>query len=143
MRTLRSTNRFKRCPKCKALLRRTAELCPHCGATMPSNFPHRPPVADVLRRVRSLTDSAPPAATPEVVSQYLIIVARERRDLYDYLRRAFAREPAVLVMLERRISERRKAAAERPLERRRKDRRHRPEIDADLRRFGFAVALLD
>ncbi len=143
MRTLRGTNRFKRCPKCRALLRRTAELCPHCGATMPSNFPHRPPVVDALRRIRSLTASAPPTAPPDVASQYLIIVARERRDLYDYLRRAFAREPAILVMLERRIADRRKAAATRPLDRRRKDRRHRPELDADVRRFGFAIALLD
>lgn len=142
--TSRAKSRFKRCPKCTAMLRRTAELCPHCGTGMPISFPHNPLVAaDTERRIHRLNDEVAPSTAADVVSRYLIIVARERRDLYEYLRRAFGREPGIELVLERRTADRRKASGVRPLDRRRRERRHRSHMDAEMRRFGFGVARLD
>jgi len=142
--TTRAKSRFKRCPKCTAMLRRTAELCPHCSTGMPISFPYNPLVAaDTQHRIQLLNQEVAAPTAADVVSRYLIIVARERRDLYEYLRRVFVREPGIEVVLERRTAERRTASGVRPLDRRRRERRNRSQMDVEMRRFGFGVARLD
>jgi hypothetical protein len=59
-------------------------------------------------------------------------VARNDRAMADYLRHHFTDAPEVEVILDRRFGERRRNAAPVPEERRRPDRRTRPEVDARL-----------
>jgi hypothetical protein len=69
----------------------------------------------------------------------LMIVARDRADLYDRLCKEFADDRAVAVVLDRRFANRRQV--ERPVtdDRRHADRRRRA-VDEDLRRLGWATA---
>lgn len=55
--------------------------------------------------------------------QWLIVVRRERRDLYESLRRGFASDPRVDVILDRRQAERRATEAGAETDRRRRQRR--------------------
>jgi hypothetical protein len=69
----------------------------------------------------------------------LMIVARDRPDLYARLRQEFGRDRAVAVVLDRRHGERRHAQLAITDEQRRAQRRRR-DIDDDLRRLGWATA---
>ena len=69
----------------------------------------------------------------------LMIVARDRPDLYDRLRKEFGRDRAVAVVLDRRFTERRQAETAVTEEHRQAERRRR-DIDDDLRRLGWATA---
>ena len=73
----------------------------------------------------------------------LFIVARDRPDLYRYLTQTFADADNVEVIWDRRSGERRASIAEATPERRRRDRRTRPNIDDDLRTVGYAFLVLD
>ena len=68
----------------------------------------------------------------------LMIVARDRPDLYDRLRQEFGRDRAVAVVLDRRFGQRRHAALAVSAEQRRLERRRR-DLDDDLRRLGWAT----
>ena len=65
------------------------------------------------------------------MARKLIIVARQHRDLYDYLRKRFA-EPRIEVILDRRRGERRRHMVAVAGERRRRDPRSRRDVDARL-----------
>jgi hypothetical protein len=134
--------RYKRCPRCRAMLAIGGEFCPHCGLHMPISFPHNPLVAaDVQRTIREIKDGTagpPPWAAP---GRYLVIVARERGDLFTYFTRVFAHELNVRVVQERRVGDRRQRAAKTTSERRSRDRRRRSPVD-ELRGFGFAIVRL-
>jgi hypothetical protein len=65
------------------------------------------------------------------MARKLIIVARQHRDLYDYLRKRFA-EPRIEVILDRRRGERRRHTVAVAGERRRRNRRSRGDVDARL-----------
>jgi len=109
---------------------------------MPDTFPHKPLVLPATGRVmRELKEAAAPQRPPRarIATRYLILVARDRRELFEYLQQKFLAETGIEVRREQRAAERRQRDAVRPLERRRRDRRSRPPIDAELRRFGFAV----
>lgn len=68
------------------------------------------------------------------------MVGRGRRALYDSLRRTFADDDFVQVVLDRRIAERRRRRARpRQTERRGAPRRAQREIDTQLRARGYAV----
>ncbi len=68
-----------------------------------------------------------------------MIVARDRADLYERLRKEFAGDRAVAVVLDRRVVDRRQAQHPVPDDRRHADRRRRAVAD-DLRRLGWATA---
>jgi CheY-like chemotaxis protein len=68
----------------------------------------------------------------------LIVVARERPEHAERLKRAFAHDPEVEVIVDRRRSDRRRSTARRPLDRRRQDRRQLP-IDQELSEIGAAL----
>jgi len=72
------------------------------------------------------------------MARKLIIVARQHRDLYDYLRKRFA-EPRIEVILDRRRGERRRQTVPVGRERRRRDRRSRWDIDARLRSRSHVI----
>ena len=72
----------------------------------------------------------------------LFIVSRRQPDLYEYLRRQFASEPDMKVMLDRRTVERRRTGPSRPEppERRAGDRRRNHEVTHQLLTMGYALA---
>ncbi len=140
--TRRWTDRYKRCPKCQARILRTTEFCPHCGLSMPGSFPHGPLVTgDARKAMQDIAEGGvgSPTRGPGMRGRYLVIVARDRRDLYEYLKAAFAYEPGVHVLQERRQAQRRRRSDAPSSDRRRKDRRSRPKVDAHMRTFGFAI----
>ena len=69
----------------------------------------------------------------------LFIVARRHPELYDYLSTRFADDGRVAVILDRRLAPRRRRALPAAAERRRADRRTRPEVDEQLRASSLAV----
>ena len=74
------------------------------------------------------------------IQRVLFIVGRQRRALYDSLRRTFAGDDTVQVVLDRRVRERRRRRRPRTSgERRRRERRAQRAIDAKLRARGYAV----
>jgi hypothetical protein len=62
----------------------------------------------------------------------LVIVSRQHPDLYVYLRDRFAAAADVAVILDRRVGERRRKQVPAEREHRRRDRRSRPDVDAQL-----------
>ena len=74
------------------------------------------------------------------IPQLLFIVAESRRPLYDSLRRTFANDDTVQVILDRRVAERRRRRPrKRKTERRQAERRAQREIDWQIRARGYAV----
>jgi hypothetical protein len=73
----------------------------------------------------------------------LLVVARENPHIYEYLKRMFAGNETLEVVLDRRGGDRRgQGMAKLPDRRRSNDRRHQ-EIDSQLRALGWAIVLLD
>jgi rRNA maturation protein Nop10 len=137
-----STGRYKRCSKCQARLARSSESCRHCGHSPASSVPPPPFVpTETQQMLRQLAEGAP-VRSPErfdVTGRYLVIVNRDHRNLYSYLKTAFSGEAGVQVIQERRSAERRGKSGKAPVERRRRDRRRRPEGEAEVRKYGVAV----
>jgi FtsZ-binding cell division protein ZapB len=69
----------------------------------------------------------------------LFIVARRYPELYDYLSARFADDANVAVVLDRRLGPRRRRALPAAAERRRAERRARPDVDEQLRATSLAV----
>ena len=72
----------------------------------------------------------------EDMARFLFVVSREKPELGDYLSRHFADEPEVLVTLDRRGGERRRADLAAALDRRQSHRRWRPDNDETLSAVG-------
>ena len=75
------------------------------------------------------------SATPPRV----FIVARRHPELYEYLKSRFADDTTVMVVLDRRLAPRRRRALPAAAERRRADRRSRPEVDERLTSTSLAI----
>ena len=73
----------------------------------------------------------------------LFIVARDRSDLYRYLSQTFADAENVEVIFDRRSAERRELPTAANPERRRRERRQRPQVEEELRTVGYAYLVLD
>jgi hypothetical protein len=73
------------------------------------------------------------------IRRLVFIVARDRQDLFASLRRTFAGDDSVEVVMDRRRGERRNVAIEPGAERRRRERRTNPEIARALATRGYAV----
>jgi hypothetical protein len=80
---------------------------------------------------------------PQETLRQLVIVARSRGKLYEYLRRAFAGNETVRVIVSRRVAERRLVYGPYDPDRRGRDRRAPLQIDGLLREIGFAVVRQD
>jgi hypothetical protein len=72
-------------------------------------------------------------------SSRVFIVARRHPELYDYLKSRFADDTTVMVVLDRRLAPRRRRALPAAAERRRADRRSRPEVDQRLTSTSLAI----
>jgi hypothetical protein len=73
----------------------------------------------------------------------LIIVAGDRAHLYEHLKRGFAGNGTVRVLLNRRVIARRTRSGPYETERRQADRRLPSKVDALLRAIGWAIVPLD
>ena len=76
------------------------------------------------------------------MARQLVIVSRQHPDLYVYLRDRFAAGADVEVVLDRRLGERRREQTAVARERRRRDRRSRPDIDAQLHSRSHVIVTL-
>lgn len=77
-----------------------------------------------------------------ITARLLYIVARDKSDLYGYLQLAFADEPDVQVLFDRRQGrDRRQAVQPCEPERRLGDQRRQLEIEEGLRSLGYAMIL--
>jgi len=94
---------------------------------------------DPLQERRELERRAKSAPRPRL----LFVVSRDALDHYEYLKRAFADDEKVEVILDRRSGERRKTSSAFQPERRRSDRRSRPLIDDRLRWQGWAMVRVE
>lgn len=74
------------------------------------------------------------------MDRLVFVVREDRRELYDALRRTFATESHVDVILDRRLGPRRASDGEHAPERRRRDRRVRRDVGRDLEERGWSVA---
>ncbi|HSB72103.1 MAG TPA: hypothetical protein VLT62_22465 [Candidatus Methylomirabilis sp.] len=70
---------------------------------------------------------------------YLVVAARNRQDLHDYLRRQFSGDDRVEILLDRRRGERRRRIDPHEPERRRGDRRSGPGTDDRLHYYGLII----
>ena len=134
--------RLALCLDCDECFEVGDDPCPACGNTAwtplarffedetPSALPDAPPTRLALPR--------PPPQAP-ANPRHLIIVAAGRVKLYDHLRRAFAGNDAVEVLLDRRVGERRRGAQSHAPDRRQSDRRITPAIADQLKAIGWAV----
>jgi len=76
--------------------------------------------------------------------RYLFIVTREEPELWAHLKREFVNEEGVVVMLDRRKTDRRGPGATwGGAERRRGDRRVHPSIQHELNTLNFALVRVD
>jgi hypothetical protein len=133
------TARYKRCSKCQGRLSRSSESCPRCGQ---STLPGSPATPLEPHRILSQIAEESGARSPErfdVTGRYLVIVNRDHHDLYSYLKTAFSGERGVQVIQERRSGQRRGKSGKAQTERRRGDRRKRPDGEAQVRKYGVAV----
>lgn len=71
--------------------------------------------------------------------RYLVVAARNRHDLYGYLKRQLSEDDKVEVLLDRRRGERRRRPDPHEPERRRTDRRTGPGKDDRLYYFGLLI----
>jgi hypothetical protein len=69
----------------------------------------------------------------------LFIVSRKHPDLYSYLRERFASDRDVEVILDRRVAQRRQRNVRSEADRRRGERRRRPEVELELQRRSHAI----
>jgi hypothetical protein len=72
----------------------------------------------------------------------IFVVSRDHPDLYAYLQERFSTDGAVDIILDRRYANRRQAGGAHGVERRRIDRRQRPEVEAELRSRSHAILTL-
>ena len=72
----------------------------------------------------------------------LFVVSRGHPDLYTYLQERFATDPAVEIVIDRRVGARRQQPGRCDLDRRLTDRRRRPEIEAELKTRSHAILTL-
>ena len=75
--------------------------------------------------------------------QFIYVVARDRRDLYESLRAEFAGQQDVVVTLDRRRGERRRSTRGSAVDTRRGDRRQQSELDGELHTVGSFITACD
>jgi predicted amidophosphoribosyltransferase len=131
------------CDECFAL---GGELCPACGSrtwTPAARFLDLVAPGSHRRNGSTRKMAARQAAEEVAIVKQLLIVARNRRQLYEEIKRAFAGQENVDVILDRRVLERRRSKEAPGVDRRSRSRRFRPAIDEQLRTIGWSLVLLD
>ena len=131
------------CLDCDECFGISSPTCPACGSatwTLLSRFLAQASSAQQPRHRGAVARGEDDQ--PEMVQQ-LIIVARDRARLHEHLKRGFAGNGTVRVLLDRRVITRRARSGPYGVERRRADRRLSSKVDALLRAIGWAIVPLD
>lgn len=140
--------RLALCLDCDECFEIGATRCPACGSatwTALARFidlAPSDPLHQLLRRGEG-KDEPKRRDQERRIARQLFIVARNRTKLYEYLRRAFAGNETVQVVLDRRTGERRQRSAPSGPDRRRTDRRAHLDTENLLRALGWAIVLVD
>lgn len=139
--------RLALCLDCDVCFEVGAATCPACGAgswVLVSRFLGHTPLR-LLPQLHALgRDRAASAGDRDRPAQQVLVIARAQRALFEYAKRAFAGNPTVQVVLDRRRGERRRSdRTPREPERRRGDRRTAMDLDEQLQVLGWALVRLD
>jgi len=117
------------CLDCDACFELGPGSCPACGSGTLA------PLARFFQNGNS--------GSPAKVRRQMLVVAQDHPHVYEYLKRMFAGNDTVEVILDRRNGDRRRPGATHHPDRRRMSDRRRQEIDSQLRALGWAIVLLD
>src|SRR5215468_7642225 len=113
------------------------DTCPACGSGTWT------PAARFLNLLAEPRASHETGARRKGATKHLLVVARNRRRLYEELKRVFAGHETVQVILDRRLGQRRQRKVVPELDQRRRDRRTRSAMNDQLRTIGWSLMLLD
>jgi hypothetical protein len=140
--------RLSLCLDCDECFEIGSPNCPACGsetAASLARFLEQAPAEPLHRVLHGKTQhrTASRRESERQLARQLFIVARDRRKLYEYVKQAFAGNPNVEVVLDRRTEERRQDRNARIPDRRRTDRRADRRTEEQLRAIGWAIVLQD
>ena len=142
--------RLALCLDCDECFEIGSPNCPACGsetAASLARFLEQAPSSESLHRLihgaRQHRTTVTRREGERQLARQLFIVARDRRKLYEYVKQAFAGNPSVEVVLDRRTGERRQERSARIPDRRRTDRRTDRRTEDQLRAIGWAIVLQD
>ena len=130
------------CLDCESCFDIGAPDCPACGseswAALGRFF-----VDALSKRRLTAVDNLDDLTEISPDSAILLIIGRDQPGLYQKLSAAFAGEANARVVLDRRRGERRRRRPDSPtVERRRSDRRTRPNVDSRVQTLGWAAVRL-
>jgi len=133
--------RLMLCVDCEMCFEIGATACPACGS---NTWVPMARFLEAANRLRKSADAAKLPSSRRLGARQLLIVARNRLKLYQYMRRAFQGNETVRVLLDQRAGERRRSSGVAPgADRRRVDRRRAVHVDDLLRVLGWAIVLQD
>ncbi len=132
------------CLDCDECFEIGSPTCPACGSATWTSLSRFLAQASSVRHPgrRDVAAAKQHDDSAETVRQ-LIIVAGDRAHLYEHLKRGFAGNGTVRVLLNRRVMARRARSGPYEAERRQADRRLPSKVDALLRAIGWAIVPLD
>src|SRR2546422_3872210 len=132
------------CLDCDECLDIASPTCPACGSATWTSLSRFLAQASSARQPwrRGVAAAKRHDDPPETVRQ-LIIVAGDGAHLYEHLKRGFAGNGTVRVLLNRRVIARRARSGPYEAERRQADRRLPSKVDALLRAIGWSIVPLD
>jgi hypothetical protein len=131
------------CLDCDECFEISSTRCPACGSatsTMLSRFLAH---ASSAHQPRHSDAAAKRHDHPSEMIRQLIIVAGDRAHLYESLKRGFAGNRTVRVLLNRRVIAQRTRSGPHEAERRQADRRLPSKVDALLLAIGWAIVHVD
>lgn len=141
--------RLAMCLDCDECFEIGASACPACGSetwtSLSRFFELAPsdPLHGFVRGTRSQEATPRRHEGEREIARTLFVVAHNRAKLYEYVKRAFAGNATVRVILDRRSGERRQRQAPGAPARRGSDRRGRFDVSNQLRALGWAIVLQD
>ena len=89
-----------------------------------------------------MTGTACAVSLKAPMARHLFIVSRHHVRMHAYLQERFQGDDKVELILDRRMAQRRSSAGAHAVERRRSDRRARPELDIELRARSHVILTL-
>ena len=131
------------CLDCDECFEISSPTCPACGSATWTSLSRFLTQASSARHPGHREAVAKRHDDPPEMVRQLIIVAGDRAHLYKHLKRGFAGNGTVRVLLNRRVIARRERSGPYSAERRQADRRLPSKIDALLRAIGWAIVPLD
>jgi hypothetical protein len=130
------------CLDCDECFELGSPTCPACGSATWTSFSRFLAQASSARHPGRRDEASKRHDDPPEMVRQLIIVVGNRAHLYKHLKRGFAGNGTVRVLLNRRVIARRERSGPYDAERRQVDRRLPSKIDALLRAIGWAIVPL-